>query len=67
LKKLQRQGDEGRFDLPRPLLDREGCDFSFSGLKTALMRTQNEITKKQGGLFKKDVCDLSASFSASNA
>jgi N6-L-threonylcarbamoyladenine synthase len=56
------KGDVNRFDLPRPLLDREDCNFSFSGLKTALMRKRNELTEKQGGLFKKDICDLSASF-----
>src|SRR3546814_4132807 len=26
-------GDPDRFDLPRPMLGRPGCDFSFSGLK----------------------------------
>jgi N6-L-threonylcarbamoyladenine synthase len=62
IEEAAKTGDEDRFDLPRPLLDREGCDFSFSGLKTALMRKQSELTKKQGGLFEKDVCDLSASF-----
>ena len=56
------KGDVSRFDLPRPLLDREDCNFSFSGLKTALMRKRNELTEKQGGLFEKDVSDLSASF-----
>lgn len=29
-------GNPHSFDLPRPMLGREGCDFSFSGLKTAL-------------------------------
>ncbi len=29
-------GDPRAFDLPRPMLDRPGCDFSFSGLKTAV-------------------------------
>ncbi len=33
---LARTGDARRFDLPRPLLGREGADFSFSGLKTAV-------------------------------
>ncbi len=33
-----KQGDGNRFGLPRPLLGRPGCDFSFSGLKTALRR-----------------------------
>ena len=31
------KGRPGRFEFPRPLLDRPGCDFSFSGLKTAVM------------------------------
>jgi N6-L-threonylcarbamoyladenine synthase len=31
-------GDPGRVPLPRPMLGRPGCDFSFSGLKTALAR-----------------------------
>jgi len=44
------------------LLNQEGCDFSFSGLKTALMRKRNELIENQDGLFEKDVCDLSASF-----
>jgi len=32
---LAEQGDASRFALPRPMLDRPGLDFSFSGLKTA--------------------------------
>jgi N6-L-threonylcarbamoyladenine synthase len=31
-----RTGDPARFDLPRPMFGRPGCDFSFSGLKTAV-------------------------------
>jgi tRNA N6-adenosine threonylcarbamoyltransferase len=31
-----RHGDPSRFALPRPLRGRQGCDFSFSGLKTAV-------------------------------
>ncbi|MDX8407113.1 MAG: hypothetical protein R8L58_01885 [Mariprofundaceae bacterium] len=34
-------GDAKRFKLPRPLLDRAGCDMSFSGLKTALRRARD--------------------------
>lgn len=37
LARLAAEGRPGRFDLPRPLLDRPGCDFSFSGLKTAVL------------------------------
>ncbi len=34
---LAETGDEAAFDLPRPMLNRPGYDFSFSGLKTAVM------------------------------
>lgn len=35
LARLAEQGREGRFRFPRPMTDRPGLDFSFSGLKTA--------------------------------
>jgi len=38
LEKLAAAGDGARFDLPRALLGRKDCDFSFSGLKTAASR-----------------------------
>src|SRR6478672_7815100 len=38
LEKLAATGDGSRFDLPRALLGRKDCDFSFSGLKTAASR-----------------------------
>jgi N6-L-threonylcarbamoyladenine synthase len=38
LERLAATGDARRFSLPRPLLGRPGCDFSFSGLKTAVAR-----------------------------
>lgn len=34
LSKLAEQGEPGRFSFPRPMTDRPGLDFSFSGLKT---------------------------------
>ena len=37
LAKLATQGRPGRFKLPRPMTDRPGLDFSFSGLKTAVL------------------------------
>lgn len=36
LAKLARQGVPGRFRFPRPMTERPGLDFSFSGLKTAV-------------------------------
>lgn len=36
-------GDPARFPLPRPMLGRPGCDFSFSGLKTAVRQTLDRL------------------------
>ncbi len=59
-----RGGDETRFRFPRPLLDRPGCDLSFSGLKTALLRMRDQIVAEQGGLYAQDRADLCAGFQA---
>lgn len=47
---LAQEGDLGRFALPRPLLDRPGYDFSFSGLKTAALYAAQTLapTDQQG-------------------
>jgi N6-L-threonylcarbamoyladenine synthase len=37
LAQLAESGRSGRFNFPRPMLDRPGLDFSFSGLKTAAL------------------------------
>lgn len=57
-----RQGDAKRYPFPRPLLDREGCDMSFSGLKTALLRLRDKVVAKKGGLTEQDRADLCAGF-----
>jgi len=44
LEKLAVGGDASRFPLPRALLGRAGCDFSFSGLKTAAARLAAGLT-----------------------
>jgi N6-L-threonylcarbamoyladenine synthase len=49
-----------RFALPRPLLGRAGCDFSFSGLKTALR--QAVATLPPGELAKSDVAAIAGAF-----
>ncbi len=57
-------GNETAFALPRPLMDRPGCDMSFSGLKTAVKRlVEAELADKQG-LSKPFQSDLAASFQA---
>jgi N6-L-threonylcarbamoyladenine synthase len=60
-----RDGDAQRFKLPRPLLDRPGCDLSFSGLKTAVLRTRDDLVAKQGGITRQDRRDLCAGFQLS--
>jgi N6-L-threonylcarbamoyladenine synthase len=57
-----RAGDPRRFPLPRPLLDRPGCDMSFSGLKTALLRSRDALIAAQGGITTQDRADLCAAF-----
>src|SRR5690606_13292913 len=41
LAKLAEFGDPSRFTFPRPMVDRPGLDFSFSGLKTFALNTVN--------------------------
>lgn len=60
-------GDARRFAFPRPLLDRPGCDLSFSGLKTALMRARDALVAAQGGLTRQDRADLCAGYQAAIA
>lgn len=62
-----RAGDALRFALPRPLLDRPGCDMSFSGLKTAVLRQRDALVAAQGGLHAADRRDLCAGFQAAVA
>ena len=64
VEKAAKEGDPKRFPLPRPLLDREGCDMSFSGLKTALLRSRDAVITEKEGLTKQDQADLAASFQA---
>ena len=51
-------GRADRYDFPRPLLKREGCDFSFSGLKTAIREAAEALSNPTG----QDVADLAAGF-----
>ena len=62
VERLAREGDPTRFDLPRPLRGRPGCDFSFSGLKTAVRHAVAGLG--EGIPEEKDAADLAASFQA---
>ena len=60
IERAAQAGDAARFALPRPLKGRPGCDFSFSGLKTAL-RQQVTALSALGTLVAQDTADLAAS------
>ncbi|RIJ65910.1 tRNA (adenosine(37)-N6)-threonylcarbamoyltransferase complex transferase subunit TsaD [Brevundimonas sp. LPMIX5] len=47
LERLAASGDGSRFELPRALLGRKDCDFSFSGLKTAASRLAQTCETQQ--------------------
>jgi tRNA N6-adenosine threonylcarbamoyltransferase len=57
------KGDPARFPLPRPMAGRAGCDFSFSGLKTAL-RLATARRAGEGALDARDAADLAAALQA---
>ncbi len=60
VEKLARAGTPTRFAFPRPLHGRPGCDFSFSGLKTAVAHAV--AAYPPGPLPAQDAADLAASF-----
>jgi N6-L-threonylcarbamoyladenine synthase len=51
-------GNDRRFTLPRPLAKRPGCDFSFAGLKSAVLRHWQQLDNPS----QQDKADLAASF-----
>lgn len=63
LSKLADEGDATRFAFPRPMTDRPGLDFSFSGLKT-FTRTTILNCAVDGVLSEQDKRDISAGFQA---
>lgn len=56
-------GNPSRYALPRPMMGRADCNFSFSGLKTAVAR----MAEKRAPLSDQDKRDLAASFQAAIA
>ena len=52
LARLALEGAEGRFDFPRPMIDRPGLDFSFSGLKTFARNTFINFPKEKASIAK---------------
>lgn len=61
-----RNGDRHRFGFPRPLLhgapEGRWLDFSFAGLKTAVLRTAQGLPQDQGAWQAQDLADLCAGF-----
>jgi N6-L-threonylcarbamoyladenine synthase len=62
LERLAADGDPARYVFPRPMLGRAGCDFSFSGLKTAV--AQEVARNGAGALPRQATADLAAGFQA---
>ncbi len=60
VERLAARGDPARVALPRPLLGRPGCDFSFSGLKTAV--AQKVAAWPDGPLPLFEAADIAAGF-----
>ena len=58
LEKISKEGFKNRFNFPRPLLKSQDCNFSFSGLKTSLIREVKEIEP----LTQNDLADLASSY-----
>jgi N6-L-threonylcarbamoyladenine synthase len=62
IQRAAQNGDAKRFAFPRPLKGKPGCDFSFSGLKTAVRLAAEALPP--GPLNDQDVADMAASFQA---
>ena len=60
--KLAEQGTPNRFVFPRPMTDRPGLDFSFSGLKTFAANTINANLDENGKLDEQTRCDIAHAF-----
>ena len=53
---LAKKGDPNKYDLPKPIFNKGGCNLSFAGLKTAVLRITKNIKTDQ------EKFDLAASF-----
>ena len=60
--RLAEQGTPNRFVFPRPMTDRPGLDFSFSGLKTFAANTINSNLDENGKLDEQTRCDIAHAF-----
>ncbi len=60
--RLAEKGDPKRFKFPRPMTDRPGLDFSFSGLKTFAANTLQQAIKEEGELTEQTKADIAYAF-----
>ena len=58
VERMAKEGDAQRFALPRPMWRKPGCDFSFSGLKTAVRQAVEKLDPADS----RAIADLCASF-----
>ncbi len=61
LARLALKGRPGRFEFTRPMLNRPGLDFSFSGLKTAVLTALQDV-EAVGEVTEQDKADLAYEF-----
>ncbi len=47
IEQLAKKGDKNYFKLPKPILKRGGCNLSFAGLKTAVLRTSKDLKNQR--------------------
>ena len=59
---LAQSGDPARFNFPRPMINRPGLDFSFSGLKTYVRNTITSLRDESGELAEQDAADIARAF-----
>ena len=60
--KLAENGNSDRYTFPRPMTDRPGLDFSFSGLKTFTLNTVEAAQRETGELDAQTSADIAACF-----
>ena len=58
---MAEKGQHGVFNFPRPMVDRPGLDFSFSGLKTFALNTMQSVAK-QGEIDQQTKADICLAF-----
>ena len=62
VEKYATKGNKNRFSFPLPLINKNDCDLSFSGLKSSVRRQVDRLVEKQSGLYIHDQRDICASF-----